>query len=247
MRLTEQQVRSLYGQDVQDRSGATIGSVGQVWADAAGEPTWVSVKTGVMGHHESMAPLQAARMQDDGRLQVGYDKATVRSAPSVETGTDQPLTADQLTQLYQHYQLQQQAPTRQPEQPPQRMRGGPEVVRSEERLRVGTETEPAGAARLRKHVVTENVHTAVPVEHDEVNVVHEPITAANRGDARPDIRDDQREMELRAEHPVVAKDQVPVERVRLDKDEVVEEEPVNAQVRRELVDADVPDRARRNR
>ncbi|MFI7430656.1 hypothetical protein ACIBPB_27030 [Micromonospora sp. NPDC049836] len=36
MRLTEQQVRSLYGQDVQDRSGAKIGSVGQVWADAAG-------------------------------------------------------------------------------------------------------------------------------------------------------------------------------------------------------------------
>jgi hypothetical protein len=64
MRLTEQQIRSLYGQDVQDRSGAKIGSVGQVWADAAGEPTWVSVKTGVMGHHESMAPLQAARMQE---------------------------------------------------------------------------------------------------------------------------------------------------------------------------------------
>ncbi|MBM0227354.1 PRC-barrel domain-containing protein [Micromonospora sp. ATA51] len=118
MRLTEQQIRSLYGQDVQDRSGAKIGSVGQVWADAAGEPTWVSVKTGVMGHHESMAPLQAARMQEFGRLQVAYDKATVRSAPSVETGTDQPLGTDQLTQLYQHYQLQQQGAARQPEQPP---------------------------------------------------------------------------------------------------------------------------------
>ena len=182
MRLTEQQIRSLYGQDVQDRSGAKIGSVGQVWADAAGEPTWVSVKTGVMGHHESMAPLQAARMQQDGKIQVQYDKATVRSAPSVETGTDQPLGAD--------------------------------------------------PARLRKHVVNENVHTTVPVEHDEVSVVREPITAANRGDIRPDIGDEQREMELRAEHPVVAKEQVPIERVRLNKDEVVEEQPVNAQVRR---------------
>ncbi|WP_192579836.1 PRC-barrel domain-containing protein [Micromonospora sp. AMSO31t] len=46
MRLTEQQVRSLYGQDVQDRSGAKIGSVGQVWADPAGEATWVSVRPG---------------------------------------------------------------------------------------------------------------------------------------------------------------------------------------------------------
>jgi uncharacterized protein (TIGR02271 family) len=246
MRLTEQQIRSLYGQDVQDRSGAKIGSVGQVWADAAGEPTWVSVKTGVMGHHESMTPLQAARMQENGRLQVPYDKATVRSAPSVETGTDQPLGADQLAQLYRHYQLQQQGAARQPEQPPRRMPGAPEVVRSEERLRVGAESEPAGTAHLRKHVVTENVHTTVPIEHDEVSVVREPITAANRGDTRPDIRDEQRDMELRAEHPVVAKEQVPVERVRLTKDEVVEEKPVDAQVRRELVDADVPDRARRN-
>ncbi|WP_262285987.1 YsnF/AvaK domain-containing protein [Micromonospora sp. MA102] len=242
MRLTEQQVRSLYGQDVQDRSGAKIGSVGQVWADPSGEATWVSVKTGVMGHHESMAPLQAARMPQDGQLQVPYDKATVRSAPSVETGTDQPLGADQLTQLYRHYQLGEQAG-----QPPQRMPGAPEVVRSEERLRVGTESEPAGAARLSKRVVTENVQTSVPVEHDEVTVVHEPVGEADRDAVRAGIGEEQREMELRAEHPVVAKEQVPVERVRLTKDEVVEEQPVNAQVRRELVDADVPERARRKR
>ncbi|KKK05721.1 YsnF/AvaK domain-containing protein [Micromonospora sp. HK10] len=242
MRLTEQQVRSLYGQDVQDRSGAKIGSVGQVWADAAGEATWVSVKTGVMGHREQMAPLQAARMQPDGPLQVPYDKATVRSAPAVETGTDQPLSVDQLTQLYQHYQLGEQAA-----QPPQRMPGAPEVTRSEERLRVGTESEPAGTARLNKRVVTENVQTSVPVEHDEVTVVHEPVSEADRGAARAEIGEEQREMELRAERPVVGKEQVPVERVRLTKDEVVEEQPVNAQVRRELVDADVPERARRNR
>ncbi|MGW5669618.1 PRC and DUF2382 domain-containing protein [Micromonospora sp. NPDC003776] len=246
MRLTEQQIRSLYGQDVQDRSGAKIGAVGQVWADPAGEPTWVSVRIGVMGHHESLAPLQAARLQGDGKLQVPYDKATVRGAPSVETGANEPLGADQLAQLYQHYQLQGQGAVRQPEPPPQRMAGAPEVIRSEERLRVGTQSEPAGTARLRKHVVTENVHTTVPVEHDEVTVVHEPISEADRDAARAEIRDEQREMELRAERPVAAKEQVPVERVRLAKDEVVEEQPVNAQVRRELVDADVPDRARRN-
>ncbi|MBQ0894359.1 YsnF/AvaK domain-containing protein [Micromonospora sp. U56] len=240
MRLTEQQVRSLYGQDVQDRSGAKIGSVGQVWADAAGEPTWVSVKTGVMGHHESMAPLAGAGMAE-GRLRVPYDKATVRSAPAVESGTEAPLGSDQLAQLYRHYQLQQQ------QEQPQRRPGAPEMTRSEERLRVGTQSEPAGKARLSKHVVTEDVHTTVPVEHDEVRVVREPITAANRGDIRPDIRDEQREMELRAERPVVSKDQVPVERVRLTKDEIVEDEPIDAQVRRERVDADVPEPARRRR
>ncbi|NYF60100.1 YsnF/AvaK domain-containing protein [Micromonospora purpureochromogenes] len=240
MRFTEQQVRSLYGQDVQDRSGAKIGTVAQVWADPAGEATWVSVKTGVMGHHESMAPLAGAGMAE-GRLRVPYDKATVRSAPAVESGTEAPLGADQLAQLYRHYQIQQQ------QEQPQRRPGAPEVTRSEERLRVGTQSEPAGKARLNKHVVTEDVHTTVPVEHDEVRVVREPITAANRGDVRPDIRDEQREIELRAERPVVDKDQVPVERVRLTKDEIVENEPIDAQVRRERVDADVPEPARRRR
>ncbi|TDB81010.1 DUF2382 domain-containing protein [Micromonospora sp. KC721] len=238
MRLTEQQVRSLYGQDVQDRSGAKIGSVAQVWADAAGEPTWVSVKTGMMGQHEHMAPLTGAGVSE-GKVTVPYDKATVKSAPTVEAGTEQPLGSDRLAQLYRHYQLQQQ------ERPPQRMPGSPELTRSEERLRVGTESEPAGTARLSKQVVTENVHTTVPIEHDEVRVIREPITDANRGEIRPDIRDEQREMELRAERPVVGKEQVPVERVRLAKDEIVEEQPIDEQVRRERIDVDVPESARR--
>lgn len=246
MNLTEQQIRSLYGQDVQDRSGARIGSVGQVWADAAGEPTWVSVKTGVMGHHESMAPLTTARMQD-GRLTVPYDKATVKSAPSVDAGTDEPMGTDQIAQLYTHYGIgQQPAPKPGPRpgpRPGQQERRTPqdrqELVRSEERLRVGTQSEPAGTARLRKYVVTEDVHTTVPVEHDEVRVERSPI-AANDRNVRPDIGEAERELTLRRERPVVQKEQVPVERVRLARDEVVEDQPVDERVRRERIDADLP-------
>ncbi|MFF3855782.1 YsnF/AvaK domain-containing protein [Micromonospora sp. NPDC002575] len=243
MRLTEQQVRSLYGQDVQDRSGAKIGSVGQVWADAAGEPTWVSVATGMMGHHESMAPLQSARLQQD-TLSLPYDKATVRGAPSVESGTDEPLDARQLAQLYAHYQLPPPDPPTPPRQQAAGYPRGPELTRSEERLLVGTESEPAGTARLRKHVVDEDVHTTVPVEHDEVRVEREPIAPGDRG-ARAEIGDEQQEVRLRAEHPVVSKEQVPVERVRLTKDEVVEDQPVDERLRRERVEADVPQAARR--
>ena len=54
------------------------------------------------------------------------------------------------------------------------------MTRSEEQLRVGTETVEAGRARLRKYVVTENVSTTVPVSHEEVRVEREPITDANR-------------------------------------------------------------------
>ncbi|SCL19797.1 conserved domain-containing protein [Micromonospora pallida] len=246
MNLTEQQIRSLYGQDVQDRSGARVGSVGQVWADAAGEATWVSVKTGVLGHHESMAPLTTARMQE-GRLSVPYDKATVKSAPTVDAGTDEPLGTDQIAQLYAHYGMGQQ-PEQQPRPAQPQGRRTPqdrqELVRSEERLRVGTESEPAGTARLRKYVVTEDVHTTVPVEHDEVRVERSPVTATDR-DVRPDIGEADRELTLRREHPVVRKDQVPVERVRLARDEVVEDQPIDEQVHRDRIDAQIPEPARR--
>ncbi|NES14637.1 MULTISPECIES: YsnF/AvaK domain-containing protein [Micromonospora] len=244
MRLTEQQVRSLYGQDVQDRSGATIGRVGQVWADAAGEPTWVSVRTGSGTHDESMAPLHAARLQP-GRVRLPYDRATVRGAPAVESDTEQPLGVDQLTLLYRHYQLPGQGAVRQPEQPPRGSTGAPETVRVEERARFGTVREPVGTARLRTRVVTENVDGTVPVAHDEVTVVHEPVT--NAGDVPADLGEEQRDLVLHAERPVAVKERVPVERVRLARHEVVEERPVHAQVRREVVDPDVPDVARRDR
>ena len=233
MQLTEQQARSLYGQDVQDQSGAKIGKVRRVWA-TAGYPAWVSVQTG--GGREPMAPLGNAQMRK-GKLIVAYDKATVQSAPSVEPGNDTPLTGEQTAQLYAHYSMQ-------PQQTPQARE---ELIRSEERLRVGTESQPAGKAVLRKNVVTENVHTTVPVEHDEVFVEREPITAADAGSVRADIGEAEQEMPLRAEHPVVAKDQVPVERVRLAKNEVVEDQPIDEQVRHEEVEANIPEPSRRRR
>ncbi len=45
---------------------------------------------------------------------------------------------------------------------------------------MGIESVETGRARLRKHVVTENVTPTVPVSHEEVRIQREPIT-----DARP--------------------------------------------------------------
>ena len=112
------------------------------------------------------------------------------------------------------------------------------MTRSEERLNVGTESVPAGRARLRKYVVTENVTQTVPVSHEEVRVEREPITEANRGAALdgPDISEEEHEVTLRAERPVVEKEAVPVERVRLGTETVTEQHEVNEQVRKEQID-----------
>ena len=114
------------------------------------------------------------------------------------------------------------------------------MTRSEERMRVGTESQEVGKARLRKYVVTENVTRTVPVQHEEVRLEREPITDANRGEAHsgPDISEAEHEVTLHAEKPVVDKETVPVERVRLDKDTVTDQETVSADVRKEEVEAD---------
>jgi uncharacterized protein (TIGR02271 family) len=111
---------------------------------------------------------------------------------------------------------------------------------SEERVNVGTQQVEAGRARLRKYVVTENVTQTVPVSHEEVRVQREPITDANMGNAMdgPAISEEEHEVTLHAERPVVEKEAVPVERVRLDTETVTEQVQVNEQVRKEQVDTD---------
>jgi len=111
---------------------------------------------------------------------------------------------------------------------------------SEERVNVGTQQVEAGRARLRKYVVTENVTQTVPVSHEEVRVEREPITDANRGSAMdgPAISEEEHEVTLQAERPVVEKEAVPVERVRLGTETVTEQQQVNETVRKEAVDTD---------
>jgi uncharacterized protein (TIGR02271 family) len=111
---------------------------------------------------------------------------------------------------------------------------------SEERLNVGTRAEEASRARLRKYVVTENVSETVPVTHEEVRLEREPITDANIGNAMdgPAISEEEHEVTLHAERPVVEKEAVPVERVRLDKQTVSEQTQVSEGVRKERIEVD---------
>jgi uncharacterized protein (TIGR02271 family) len=114
------------------------------------------------------------------------------------------------------------------------------MTRSEEELRVGTERREAGRARLRKYVVTEEVSKTVPVQREEVRVEREPITDANIDDALdgPAISEEEHEVVLQEETPVVEKRAVPKERVRLEKDTYTDEETVSDQVRKERIDGE---------
>jgi uncharacterized protein (TIGR02271 family) len=104
------------------------------------------------------------------------------------------------------------------------------MTRSEEHLVAGTEQVEAGRARLRKYVVTETQRVDVPVSHEEVRLEREPITEANRDAAYSggDITDEEHEVTLRAERPVVSTEAEPVERVRLGKEKVTGTETVES-------------------
>jgi uncharacterized protein (TIGR02271 family) len=114
------------------------------------------------------------------------------------------------------------------------------MTRSEEELHVGTTSRERGRARLRKYVVTEEEQVTVPVEREEIRVEREPITDANAGQALdgPAISEEEHEVVLHEQEPVVEKRAVPKERVRLEKDTVTDERTVSEELRKERVDTD---------
>jgi uncharacterized protein (TIGR02271 family) len=242
--MTTTQWDNLIGLTATDVNGDTIGDVEQVYLDdGTSEPAWVTVKTGVLGMRESVAPLYGSSARGD-QLVLAVSKDLVKDAPKV--GNDGHLSEADATALYQHYAgyLGPADPDGDPRRhavdgpEPDASGAGDAMTRSEERLHVGTESVPVGRARLRKYVVTENVTTTVPVSHEEVRLEREPITDANRDSALSgqDITEAEHEIQLHAERPVVSKETVPVERVRLTTETVAGEEQVSEEVRKEQID-----------
>jgi uncharacterized protein (TIGR02271 family) len=120
------------------------------------------------------------------------------------------------------------------------------MTRSEERLDVGTTSQEAGRARLRKYVTTEQETVTVPVKKERAVLETEPITGENRDEALsgPDISEEEHEVVLTEERAVVGKTAEPVERVKLGTETVTDEETVTEEVRKEHIEAegDVDDR-----
>ena len=260
------------GQDVYDQSGEKIGSASEVYLDdETGQPEWVTVRTGMFGTKESFVPIRNADLTDDG-LRVAVSKEQVKDAPKIDT--DGHLSPQEEEELYRYYGMgagmgvgTDTTTTGMADTTTTTAGGytdtdavgtvghdtsGPTtdnaMTRSEERMTVGTTSEEVGRARLRKYVVSENVTETVPVTREEVRVEREPITEANIGHAMdgPAISEEEHEVVLHAEQPVVAKEAVPVERVRLDKETVTEQTQVSENLRKEEIEVDgVRDQNRR--
>jgi uncharacterized protein (TIGR02271 family) len=234
--FTRGQTMELMRADAHDTQGHKIGSVGQVYLDSAtGVPAFITVHTGLFGQSESFVPLARAVLTD-GHIVVPYDKDQVKSAPRIDPAAPGGgLTPAQERELYRHYGLAWDESAR-GRPPVSGAASGEGMTRSEERLETGTRTETTGTARLRKYVVTEQQQITVPVKHEEARVVREPLTDANPGDI--EIGEAEQKVTLHAERAVVTKQTVPVERVRLETDQVTGQETVSGAVRKERIEAE---------
>lgn len=227
------------GMTAYDKNNQKVGTIADVYSDAeSNKPDWITIKSGLFGTKKHFAPLAGSREADDG-IMLAVTSDQVNDAPSVEA--DDEISDDEQEALYQHYR--RAAAEGQSEGYDT---SGPTtddaMTRSEEEVNVGTRTQETGRVRLKKYVVTEDVQMTVPLQREEVRLEREPITEENAGRANdgPAISEEEHEVVLKEEVPVIEKQAVPKERIKLSKDTVTEEQTINEQVRKEQVDIDDP-------
>jgi uncharacterized protein (TIGR02271 family) len=254
---------TMTGAPVTGADGEKLGKVEAIYFDnETDQPEWVAVKSGLFGSHVSLVPLAQGTWNGD-TLTVPFGKDALKAAPHHDP--DSSISPTDEEELYRHYGMAGTGTSAVDSDVTTSGHGRRDLVdepgtvghdtsgpttddamtRSEEQLRVGTQTREAGRARLRKHVVTEQQQVTVPVSREEVTLEREPITDANRGDAYdgPAISEEEHEVTLHAERPVVDTEAVAVERVKLGKETVTDHETVGGEVRKEEIEFDGGDAA----
>jgi uncharacterized protein (TIGR02271 family) len=254
MPTTQEEIAAWKGEKLVGNDEEKLGTIEEIYVDEdTGKPEWLAVRTGMFGGKVSFVPIAEARRHED-HVHVPFSKAQVKDSPNAEA--DGALSQEEEAQLYRHYgydysehRSDSGLPAGGTDQGTSRETVGHDasgpttdeaMTRSEEELVVGTTSRESGRVRLRKYIVTENVTTTVPVQREEVRIEREPITDANMDDALdgPAISEEEHEVVLHAEEPVVETRAVPKERVRLEKDTITEEQSVGGEVRKERIETD---------
>ena len=118
-----------------------------------------------------------------------------------------------------------------------------DLTRSEERLRVGTETTEVGRVRVRKRVDSERVRETVERGVEHADVERAGVDETDTGEVIT-LPDGSVSVPVFEEVLVVSKKLVVRERVVIRKHTVYEDEVVETELRREEVDVDLDEGAR---
>ena len=187
-------------------------------------------------HYAEPSPETAIAGQARAPIDLTANGRAVDHGPVVPTASRPAATRAAAPDL-----ADQPAPPR-PEPGPD-SRASEAITRSEEELRIGLERRERGRVRLRKYVVTEQVQKTVPVRREVLRVEREPITEPSRQGALPESRitEEEHEVLLYEEQPIVEKRVVPKERVRLHTEVVEDQREISDELRKEQIETDTRD------
>ncbi|MDQ3867138.1 MAG: PRC and DUF2382 domain-containing protein, partial [Actinomycetota bacterium] len=236
-------LRSARGQPVYASDGAKIGKVEEIFLDEeTGRPEWIGVGTGFLGSKRAVVPVAGMSRAEDG-FRVPYTEDQVNETPDIDSDEISQETEARLYSIYGIEYSERRSGTGLPEdelaggavasETPRGFVGERDVVRSEEELEVGKRDVEAGRARLRKWVETEPVAMDVELQRETARVTREPIDEPVSG---TEIGEEEVDVPLRAEQPVIEKQTVAKERVGLEKDVETKTETVSEELRKERVD-----------
>ena len=236
--LTMESLAGARGSAVYASDGEAIGKVEEIFYDEeTRRPEWLGIGTGFFGTKRVLVPVEGAALENDG-LTVPYSKDHVKDGPDIDSDT---IEQDTERALYSHYGLSYSTERSDTGLPDGAPRGGgttadaDSMTRAEEELRVGKQSVETGTVRLRKWVETEPVETDVELRretaHVERETIDQPVADAQLGEQEVEI-------ELRAERPVVEKRTVAKERISVGKDVETETQRVSDEVRKERVELD---------
>jgi uncharacterized protein (TIGR02271 family) len=235
------------GSIVADPSGRRYARLDEVFAGrTSGRPEFGILSLDEAGTERVAVPLAGARQEGEAVV-LPLDVDRVVAAPRVQ-GEVEEIPAEAGRLILAHFGMDAATTSVMPAEPgppatPPRHDPGPddeaEVVLSEEQLAVETRSVPTERVRVRKAVVTEDVSMTVTVRREELIVERAPIKGGEPpADELAIGEGSDVEFVLHAEEPVVTKRVVPVERVRVRRNEIVEEQRITDTVRKERVEVD---------
>jgi uncharacterized protein (TIGR02271 family) len=247
-RLSVTRLADMRDQPVYDSAGEKIGKVDEIFYDTATNvPEWLGIGTGFFGSKRVLVPVKGAREEQDG-LAVAYPKEQVKDSPEIDGDEISEQTERELASYYGLGYSERRSATGLTEGTPSGAGAGvgrsqKEVVRHEEEVKVGKRPVEAGRARLRKWVETEPVEMDVALQQERARVTRERV---DQPVGEHEFEEEEVEVPLRGEEPVVQKQARAKERVAVGKETQTKRETVKEDVRKEQVGIegeDVEDRS----
>ena len=233
------------GRAVAEPGGAPYARLDELFVGReTGRPTFgIVALDGDEAGRRVVVPLHDARAEGD-VLALPLDRERVLTAPAVRADVSE-IPPEAGRYVLEHFGLSGAGddPTTERMRPVED-EAGAELTLSEEQLVVDAVPRAAERVRVRKEVVTEDVTVTVTVRREELVIEREPLDepaaeiAWADGDAPAAAGSGAVEFVLHAEEPVVTKRVVPVERVRVQRDVVVEERRISDEVRKERLDVE---------